>query len=173
MENTKEEWRLLKGYEWKYEVSNLGRVRSLNYRKTGKTQIMKQTEVADGYFAVRLKKTGSTKLFRVHRLVAETFIPNPNNYKLVNHKDENKKNNCVSNLEWCTAKYNICYGSNLEKKQKKTYQYDKKFNLIRVWKSTMEAHKNGYNNSNICRCCNKKRKTHKGYIWSYEPIKKH
>ena len=108
----KEEWRDIKGYEGKYQVSNLGRVKSLkdskeNYRE----KILSNSTDKRGYSNVNLYKNGKRNYFKVHRLVAEAFIPNPNNYPQVNHKDENKTNNCVSNLEWCTHEYNINYGT--------------------------------------------------------------
>ena len=107
-----EEWRDIKGYEGKYQVSNLGRVKSLkdskeNYRE----KILSNSTDTRGYSNVNLYKNGKRKLFKVHRLVAEAFIDNSNSYPLVNHKDENKQNNRVENLEWCTHEYNINYGT--------------------------------------------------------------
>ena len=107
-----EEWRDIKGYEGRYQVSNLGRVRSLrdnhgNYREKIRATILNK----EGYNYISLYKEGKIKMCLVHRLVAEAFIDNPNNYKEVNHKDENKQNNSVSNLEWCTAEYNCNYGT--------------------------------------------------------------
>ena len=107
----KEEWRDIKGYEGKYKISNLGRVKSLkdskgNYRE----KILKHRNNC-GYLYVDLYKNSRGKTYQVHRLVAEAFIPNPNNLPCVNHKDENPSNNCVENLEWCTTKYNANYGT--------------------------------------------------------------
>lgn len=98
-----EEWRPVKGYEGLYEVSNMGRVRSLYY---GKSRILKQGVDCHGYMHVCLSKDGTCNTKRVHRLVATAFIQNPDNYECVNHKDGNKKNNTVDNLEWCTISYN-------------------------------------------------------------------
>lgn len=98
-----EEWRPVKGYEGLYEVSNMGRVKSLHY---GKSRILKQITNTNGYMAVDLHKDGTRSPKRVHRLVATAFIPNPHNKPEVNHKDGNKKNNTVDNLEWCTSSYN-------------------------------------------------------------------
>lgn len=90
-----------------YQVSNLGRIRSI---KNG-TKIKKQYERPNGYMQVCLYQNGKITTYKTHRLVAEAFIPNINNLPEVNHKDENKINNCVDNLEWCTSSYNKNYGT--------------------------------------------------------------
>lgn len=110
-----EEWRDIAGYEGYYQVSNLGNVRSLDrcvVGKSGRTYTIRgRTMVPCGeresYFHVGLSKDGKAKSRRVHRLVAETFIPNPDNLRCVNHKDGNKRNNRVDNLEWCTHEQNV------------------------------------------------------------------
>ena len=108
----KEIWKDIKGYEGLYQVSNLGRVKSFNYMNTGKEKIKtltlqkKHPMKQGGYLQTTLYKNKQTKTVVVHRLVAEAFIPNPDNLPQVNHKDHDKTNNCVDNLEWCTAKYN-------------------------------------------------------------------
>ena len=107
----KEEWRDIKGYEGKYQVSNLGRVKSLNYRRTGKEEILTNTPNEKGYLYLFLYKKGKRKPYYIHRLVTDAFIVNPNNYEEVNHKDEDKTNNNVDNLEWCSRKYNMNYGT--------------------------------------------------------------
>ena len=107
----KEIWRDVKDYEGLYQVSNLGRVKSLNYRRTGREEILKPSMNTCGYLFVDLSKYGKQKAFLVHRLVAEAFIPNPENLQQINHKDEDKTNNCVWNLEWCDSKYNNNYGT--------------------------------------------------------------
>ena len=99
-----EEWRPVKGYEGLYEVSNMGRVKSLH---ASQSIIMKQATKNDGYVQVNLSKDGVPSKKYVHRLVATAFVRNPNNYEFVNHKDGNKKNNTVDNLEWCTSSYNM------------------------------------------------------------------
>ena len=111
----KEEWKDIKGYEGLYQVSNLGRVKSLGNNKSKKEKILDPKPNMYGYKEVRLSKEGKRKPYKVHRLVAIYFIPNPNNYKEVNHKDEDKTNNHVSNLEWCDRKYNINYGTRNKK----------------------------------------------------------
>lgn len=104
-------WKEIEGYEGEYEVSNLGNVRSLNYRRSGKLKLLKQYTDKKGYEYVRLSKNGKGKIYKVHRLVAMAFIPNPDNLPIVNHIDECKNNNMVSNLEWCTVAYNNTYGT--------------------------------------------------------------
>ena len=108
----------IKDLEGKYQVSNFGQILSLNYRKTGKAELLKPGKTKDGYPIVILYKDGKKKTFTIHRLVAETFLPNPNNLLEVNHKDEDKTNNSVDNLEWCTREYNINYGTHNERMSK-------------------------------------------------------
>lgn len=113
-------WKDIEGYEGIYQVSNLGNVRVLdrivnsaiknNDKVKRKGQILKQYNKR-GYLQVTLTVSNKRKYFNVHRLVAQAFIPNPNNLPQVNHRDENPKNNCVNNLEWCSAKYNANYGT--------------------------------------------------------------
>lgn len=99
-------WKDVAGYEGLYQISNLGRVKGL---KRNKILALKDNQ---GYLKIGLRKPkDKQRFFSVHRLVAIAFIPNPNNYPQINHKDECKTNNCVSNLEWCTAKYNCNYGT--------------------------------------------------------------
>ena len=174
-------WKDVKDYEGLYQVSTFGRVRSLDkyidaeIRNVDKVlkrgKILKPVCGKDGYLRVHLFKEGKRTNFLVHRLVAKTFIPNPDNLPLVNHKDEDKTNNYPYNLEWCTVKYNINYGTHTkrsaEKHSKTVYQYDLEGNLIKEWDSTREAGRNGFSSSHISSCCLGKAKTHKGYIWSY------
>ena len=167
-----EEWRDVVGYEGKYQISSLGRVRSLDYRRTGRTQVLKPGTVRNGYLFVVLYNDGKTKNFYIHRLVAEAFIPNPNGFPEVNHIDEKKANNCVDNLEWCTAKDNINYGTGIARHaaalSRPVQQFSKDGRLITVWPSTHEAERQtGVNQSIICKCCNGKRHTAGGYKWCY------
>lgn len=107
-------WKDIEGYEGLYQVSNLGRVKSLNYRRTGKEVILSLHTDKDGYKQISLHKNGKINTYQVHRLVAEAFIPNPDNLPQVNHKIddfEHKSDNRVENLEWCTAEYNTNYGN--------------------------------------------------------------
>lgn len=109
-----EEYREIKGFEGLYEVSNYGNVRSLKRNK-----ILKQINIKGGYKRVSLYKYGEQYFKAIHRLVAEAFIPNPDNLPCVNHKDENPSNNNVKNLEWCDYKYNINYGTANERRSAK------------------------------------------------------
>lgn len=113
--DNKEIWKPIKGYEDCYEVSNLGNIRSLTrlvyysngHYQTKKGQNIKPQKTIHGYYQVELHKDRQKQKKTLHTIVAETFIPNPNNYKEINHKDHNRTNNCVYNLEWCTREENI------------------------------------------------------------------
>lgn len=113
MEEIKEEWKPVVGFESLYAVSNLGRVKSLNYRNQGFEKIMRLSTSPDGYYYLTLYKNNKGYTKRPNRLVAEAFIPNPNGYEEVNHIDTNRKNNIVTNLEWCTHAYNIEHSKKL------------------------------------------------------------
>ena len=108
-------WKDIEGYEGLYQVSNLGRVRSLNYNHTGNPKLLKLSLVRSGYNQCQLWNGGCAKMVLVHRLVAEAFIPNPDDLPQVNHKNEIKADNRVVNLEWCTSKYNMNYGTGVER----------------------------------------------------------
>lgn len=168
----KEIWRtaIYKGeiYEGLYKVSNLGRIMSLNYRNTGKAELLKPVTDKDGYLKVSLSKNRKEKTCKVHRLVAETFIPNPDNLSEVNHKDEDKKNNSIENLEWCTREYNNNFGTHIEKISKKVLQLSLSGELIREWESAAECERNGFSRSAVCQCCRGKIKTHKGFKFIYK-----
>ena len=135
---------------------------------------MKQYKNNTGYMSVRLKINGVGVHYSVHRLVALAFLENPNNYKEVNHKDENPLNNELSNLEWCDHNYNMNYGTRVKrtanKLSKKVYQYNKDLRLIKIWNSTNECNKGGYCQANVQKCCTGKIKQAYKYIWSYEPL---
>lgn len=184
-------WKDIKDYEGLYQVSNLGRVKSLRYDR-----IMKLRTDYRGYLDVLISVKSKTKRYKVHRLVAEAFIPNPNNLPQVNHIDENKQNNNLTNLEWCTNEYNNHYGTvykrriktrikNMEEgynKSRRTKQSNynlwtsraiSQFSLnkefIKSYESMKDASKSLHIASqNISECCRGKRKTAGGYIWKYK-----
>ena len=185
---TEEIWKDIKGYEG-YQVSNFGNVRSLNYNKTKKIKILIPSLDNYGYNYLLLYKNSKRKHFTVHRLVAQAFIPNPNNLPQVNHKDEDKTNNCVENLEWCTNKYNCNYGTrNVRIKEhqnkpmlgkfgkdnphsKQIYQYDMEGNLIKIWDSATVIHRElGFDNSYISACARGKHQSAHGYMWKYKRV---
>lgn len=176
-----EYWRPVVGYEGLYMVSNLGRVKSLNYKNTGKEHELSPVLIG-GYKRVLLYKNRNRKHYLVHRLVAMAFLPNPNNLPEVNHKDEDKFNNCVDNLEWCTRKYNNNYGTGIERRvmkringkdSKVIYQYSLNGDLIKVWPSSKEIQRQtGYDRSFICSCCRckDKNRTAYGFKWRYHSL---
>ena len=168
-------WKDISGYEGIYQISNLGRVKSIA-RKTKNqygdvNRILKIKIEKNGYARIGLFKDKKQKFFEVHRLVAQAFIPNTNHYPHVNHKDENKLNNNVENLEWCTPNYNNNYGIRTLKssitKQKKIAQYDLKGNLIKIWNSQKEAIEKLKISNHITDVCNNTRKTCGGYKWKF------
>ena len=115
-------WKDIKGYEGFYQISNMGRVRSVDRIRNSKHHGLSKIKgrmliplIQDGYYLATLCKNGEMKHFRIHRLVAEAFIPNPDNLPFINHIDENKSNNKVDNLEWCTRSYNNNYGHRNQK----------------------------------------------------------
>lgn len=171
-------WKPIKGYEGRYCVSNMGRIMSLerNVRSRGKIKqrIMKQCNARKGYKTVSLYIDGKRKRNIVHRLVAEAFIPNPNNYNQVNHIDENKSNNAAYNLEWCTAKQNMNHGTRAErtraKAQKKVLKIDELGNVVSVYLSAKEAaDANGVGKQEIAKFCRGNRVgLYHGYYWKYD-----
>lgn len=166
----REEWRMIPDYEGLYMVSNKGRVKNC---RTGR--ILKPGKQTDGYLMVVLCKNGKCTPQRVHRLVAMAFIPNPNNLPCVNHKDEDKTNNCVDNLEWCTVSYNNRYGTRLERcidatrnntLSKGVAQYTLDMVMVAVYPSRREAaRQTGFSSGNISRNCNGYKESVNGYIF--------
>ena len=183
-------------YEGLYKVSNLGRIKNINYRNTGRERLKKPSENKKGYLVVGLSKNGEHKTCRVHRLVAETFLPNPENKPFINHKiegEEGKKINMVifnedgtvnkekTTIEWVTAKENNDYGTRNErsgatnkivqingKLSKPVLQFTLDGEFIREWPSTMECGRNGFDQSAVARCCRGEQKTHKGFRFMYK-----
>ena len=165
-----EVWKDIKGFEGHYQVSDKGRVRSLKY---GKERILKPERTHNGYLRVGLLKNRNRKMFMVHRLVGQAFLSNPHNLPQINHKDEDKTNNRVENLEWCDGKYNMNYGTRTqrvtEKVSKTVLQYTKTGEFVKEWKSTHDIERNlGYSKGNISSCCTGKLKWIYGFVWSYK-----
>lgn len=163
----KEEWRYIEGYN-EYMVSNYGNVKSLSYNKTGKEKVLTPCVDRKGYLFVTLHG----KQLRIHRLVALTFIPQESGKEFVNHKDENKQNNAVWNLEWCTPSYNLNYNGNrkriAEKHKKKVYCY-KNGVLQKSFNSISEAAKHfGVSINNISSCLHGRKKCACNLEWSFE-----
>ena len=160
----REEWRPVVGYEGLYEVSNMGNVKSLNYRGTGKEGILKPYDDGHGYLKVMLSKEGKDKQYRINRLVAQAFIENPDNLPEVNHKDKVRTNNCVDNLEWCTTQYNVEYS-----KAKAVIGINKVSGLILEFSSLNEASRQlDISPGNICSCLKGKYKSAGGFYWMYK-----
>lgn len=173
-ELVKEVWKPVLGYESLYEVSNFGRVKSLNYNHTGKPKILKLSLTPDGYCFCRLSKSGKIKTFRVNRLVWEAFNGSIPDGMQVNHINEIKTDNSLWNLNLMLPKenqnYGICIRKRVEKQSKPVYQYTLDGVLVHVWHSVKEAGRNGFSQGCISMCCNGKRKFHKGFLWSYTPL---
>lgn len=170
-----EEWRDIEGYEGLYKISSHGRVMSLHYRKSKAetNKIMKICNDSNGYKTILLcRGRNDHKHHRINRLVASAFIPNPNNYPVVNHIDENPANNHVSNLEWCTISYNTSYGLSPFKRTlsrgRRVAQLDLYGNIINTYPSGRFAAKQlGLANTNLFSVLNGKQKTFGGYKWKY------
>lgn len=182
MRKYKENWKRIEGFNEIYEVSDLGNVKTIEHLSNSKSgnkvhlypsKIKAQQKTKSGYMTVGLMDGKKARPVMVHVLVATAFLENddPQNKTQVNHIDENKENNCVWNLEWCSPKYNCNYGDRTkkikEKKQKPVEGYDKNGKLVYRFKSIKEAEILGFSNSHICACCKGKRKTHKGLNWKY------
>ena len=179
-----EEWRDVVGYEGLYEVSNLGNVRSKEKisvvvfgKLKGRQQHRKGKDIKinhanKGYSQVHLTKNRCGRTERVARLVAQAFIPNPDNLPFVNHKDENRSNDCVDNLEWCTHEYNCNYGNRKKRiakaHSKPIVQCDMLGVFIRRWDSISDVTRTyGFEQSNLCKALNGKYSNAYGYVWKY------
>ena len=158
---------IYKAFEKNYAVSNYG-----NIKNTRTGRILKLRKNPNGYLKTNISVNGKIQTVFVHRLVALMFLPNTNKLALVNHKDENKQNNCINNLEWCTNKYNSNYGTAKERtakqRRKKVYQYDENNNLVEIFNSVTDVAKAMQCNTGIISAvCNGKFKKYKNYIWKY------
>lgn len=180
-------WKDIEGYEGYYQVSSLGRVKSLpitygqKYNQRPYEKILTPIKDAAGYYRVHLRRDGRDKRISVHRLVAIAFIDNPLNLKFVNHKDEDKTNNHANNLEWCTAKYNCNYGTAIQRRRnafvqnhgRAVDQYDMDGNFIRHFGCLRDVRFYGFNPANVhCCCTNKNGYTQTGgYKWRFSNTK--
>lgn len=176
-------WKDIPNYEGFYQISNLGRVKSLdlfvntrnNNKRKRKGKILKQHNNGHGYLYVVLSKNNKQKRFYVHRLVANVFILNHNNLPEVNHKDENSLNNNVFNLEWCTSKYNANYGKRNEKMKntkiklygKKVARYGNNNSMIDKMYMSEAISFDGVYYANLRKCCLGLQKTAGGFRWRY------
>lgn len=178
-------WKDIKGYEDWYQVSNFGRVKSLErtfidksgHKQHIKERIRKPSTDKDGYLYVLLYKgSGKGRKFLVHRLVCGAFYENPKNKPQVNHINEDKADNRASNLEWVTAKENCNHGTRTARmakavaktKSKPVGQYTRDDKLIKIWQSTIEVQRQlGYYHSSIGAVARGERKTAYGYVWKY------
>lgn len=177
MEVENEIWRNI-SENHNYQVSNMGRVKSLNYNRTGKEKVLKLCKNSDGYLQVNLLKDGKAKNIKVHRLVAEAFLDNPDNLPQVNHINECKTDNRVENLEWCDNRYNINFGTRIERATKSiskantnNHKLSKKVLCVEtglIYQSTRDIEREfGFNHSHISDCCNGKLKSAYKYQWKY------
>ena len=177
-------WKDVDGYEGLYMISDIGRVKSLDYNHTGEEKILKLSKDKSGYLIVGLWKNGSRKWFKVHRLVATAFIDNPDNKPCIDHINTVRTDNRVENLRWCTAKENN--NNPISRKRlfdnspvvgkigkdnfnsKAVCQYNLDDKLIRKWDCIMDVERElGFSNSHISKCCLGKRKTAHGFVWKY------
>lgn len=173
-------WKDVVGYEGYYKISNLGNVLSLLDRGRWKGNSVLKSGNCHGYRCVNLCRKGSKQKFaRIHRLLANAFIPNPLNKPQINHKDGNRTNNNLENLEWCTSAENLSHsykflGRNSFKKgtqipicQKKVIGMNLITGKVVRYDSIKHSRKDGFNTGHVSSCCNHKRKKHKDYIWKF------
>lgn len=178
MREIKEVWKDINEYEGIYQISNLGRVKSLprqfisgNGRVHNSDEIIMSYILRNGYPMVLLSKNGVKKSKSIHRLVAKMFVPNPNNYPIVNHKDQSRDNNVVDNLEWCTYKYNVNYGNAIDRRSesrcKPVEQLTLNGDVVREYPSLISTKEFGFCPKGVSKCCREILKTHSKYKWRF------
>lgn len=176
METRTETWKAVDGFEGFYEVSDLGNVRSLNYKNMGIVENLNPIIDRYGYPRVCLCLGGTQCNRTIHRMVAQAFLKNPDNLPQINHINEDKTDNRVCNLEWCTAKHNNNHGTRNERISehkrntncKEIWQLNLDGSVVRKWVSLNEIHRQlGYDISHIIRVCRGIKKTAYGYNWQY------
>ena len=172
--NEKEIWKDIEGFEGLYQVSNMGRVKSLGNGKSNnsKERILKPGKNSNGYLHVILYKDGIKKDYTVHQLVGNAFLSNPQGYKELNHRDEDKTNNNADNLEWCSRSYNLTYNDRAKKAGKKIskpiFGIDRITGFVVEFPSIMEASRQlGIRQGHITECCQGKYKSCGGFYWMY------
>lgn len=168
----KEQWKPVEGYE-NYMISNLGRVKSLNYKRTGKEKLLSPIKNRQDYLFVILYKNGVGKSFRINRLVWQTFVGEIPDGLQVNHIDENKENNRLENLNLMTSKENNNWGTRNSRMaaalSKPVEAIDKVTGrVVYVFPSTAEAGRQGFHQGHISECCNGELKSYKGFVWRYK-----
>lgn len=188
-----EEWRYVNSYEGLYLVSNFGRIKSVerfssecksnrcknSFSYTVKEKILKQS-IVHGYLCVHLSKENNKKMIKVHRIVAEAFIQNQNGFRIINHKNEDKLDNRVSNIEWCTTKYNCNYGTRNERisntqrqnteSSRPVLQLTVDGKIVNEYSSITEASRHGFDRKTISKICRgiTPKYTTKGYTWKFK-----
>lgn len=177
-------WKDIEGFEGRYQVSNLGNVKSLNYGNHGYEKNLIPKINNKGYLWVELLKNNTRKCYLVHRLVAMAFIDNPNGFNIINHKDENPLNCTVENLEWCTTEYNNKYSRDrhperikikpikISRPYKRHKEHINQLSLngefIKQWENLAElAREKKYHSTSIKECCEGKRNKAYGYRWEF------
>ena len=168
-------WKDIENYKGLYQVSSQGRVKSLNYKHTGKEKVLKSNKNKNGYLQIYLCKDEKVKSFLIHRLVSQAFIPNPENKPSIDHINTIRDDNRVENLRWVTHKENMNNPLSIKKVKginnynaKPILQFTLDGELIKKWSCAKDAERElGFNNGHISSCCSGKRKTTNGYIWRY------